>query len=230
MAGPHDRPALPGHLEHPVRAGHHRRFDPPGVRPEPLRCPLVALVPGLLGRGQQPGVHQRDGLLGAERHVVVGRAGPHLRPLLQADLPPLLGPGEPAQRRYPLGDRLLDLRVGGPGRVLPCLLPGVQRHPVRAGAVVEQRPHHPGGGRVAADLAAQAQGPGALARPDARRLPRRGQVVVGADLIEVVVDVKPRRDRHLSQAVTSSPAPGQHLVSRGAQRPGPRSSFFDACV
>ena len=59
MPGPHDRPALPGRLQHPVRPGHHRRFDPPGLRPEPLRLPLVALVPRLPRRGQQPGVHQR---------------------------------------------------------------------------------------------------------------------------------------------------------------------------
>jgi len=56
---------------------------------------------------------------------------------------------------------------------------------------VEQRPHRLGAGLVAADLAAQPQGPGALAGPNARRLPCGGQVVVGADLIEVVIDVKP---------------------------------------
>jgi hypothetical protein len=231
MPGPHDRPALPGHLQHPVRPGHHRRLDPPGLRPEPLRLPLVALVPRLLRRGEQPGVQQRHRLLGAERHVVIGRAGPHPRPLLQADLPPLLRRGEPAQRRHPLGDGLLDLRVDGPGRVLRRPLPGGERNPVRPCPVVEQGAHRLGAGLVAADLAAQAQGLGALAGPDARRLPRGGQVVVGADLIEVVVDVKARRDRHLSQAVTSSPMRrARTLVSCGAQRPGPRSSFFDACV
>ena len=122
MPGPHDRPALLGHLQHPVRAGHHRRLDPPGLRPEPLRFPLVALVPRLLRRGEQ-GVQQRHRLLGAERHVVVGRAGPHPRPLLQADLPPLLRRGEPAQRRYSLSDRLLDLRVDGAGLVFRRPLP-----------------------------------------------------------------------------------------------------------
>jgi hypothetical protein len=96
---------------------------------------------------------------------------------------------------------------------------------------VEQGAHRLGAGLVAADLAAQAQGFGALARPDARRLPRGGQVVVGADLIEVVVDVKARRDRHLSQAVTSSPMRRTRtLVSRGAQRPDQDHLSFDACV
>ena len=217
MAGSYDRSALLRQLEHPVRAGHHRRFDSLGVRSEPLGRLLVARFACLLRRGEQAGVHQRDRLLGAERHVVVGRAGPHLRPLLEADVPPFLGRGEPAQRGDPLGDRLLDLRVSGPGLVLRRLLPGSERDPVRADAVVEQGPHHVGAGLVPADPAVQAQDCGAFAGPDAGRLPRGGQVVVGADLIEVVVDVKARRGCHLSHTVTSSPdRPGPGFPRRAA--------------
>ena len=218
VPGAHDRSALLGHAQHLVRAGHDGRFDLRGLRFEPLRVRSALLVPGPLRRGALPGVCQGDGFLSAERHVVVRRRRPHPGAFLQPDVPFLLRSSEPAQRRYPLGDRLLDQGVSRPRLVLRRLLAAAQRYPVRPDAVVEQGPHHVLAGLVVADLAAQAERLGALARPDTGRLPIGSQVVIDADLIEVVVDIEPGRHRHLCHGLTSPAVAALVLLVSEAQR------------
>ena len=166
-----------------------RRFVPRGD----LRPPLGARS---LCRGHVAGVEQTDGLLGAQCVVVKRRLSPDLRLLAKLDLTDLLRRGKPAERGHCGLDCLLGPFLGRRGVVPGLALPCVQRLPVRADVVVVQGAH-----RIRVDFAGQAQVLGAGAHPHARRFPAGGQVVIGADLIKVVIDVETclqRQLRHLS--------------------------------
>ena len=157
VAGADNRSA-PLHMpDHGVGARHHGGLDRAGPRFELLGIVGPALFPRGPRGGLEPGVGEADRLLGAERHVVVRRPGPGLRPLLQADFPDPVGHvrGQLAQLvPDPLVDVVLHLLIGALRCVRRAALRGAQRHPARRGVVVVQSPHH-----VRVDLARPGRGP-----------------------------------------------------------------------
>ena len=199
-----------GALQREPRRGFQVRLDPVRLAVQLPRGYQVTSGLRLLRRDLQRGMQHRDALGRRHRQVVIRHRGPRPGPRLRHRLGHLGLRGERVRRPERRLHTVIVLRLAPrPGQPLPARPDVLHVEPVHHRAV-----HRPG----------QPEGRGALARPPARRLPRRGVVahrpgvpavrVARCQVAHVVTRVQRRIRRH-------GGSPSRHF---------PTSSSSDACL